>query len=300
MPETRAGCVIVAGRPNVGKSTLFNRLLGERLSIATSKPHTTRYCIRGVIDGEDSQLVLIDTPGWGPRGRGRLSRHLSRVAAGGVPCADAGLLLVEAGGLRPADREVLGLLPPELPVVAGINKADLARSSDLLLPLAAELRQWRPLRAIVPLSARTGAGCDALAAELRALLPAREKLYPAGLRSDRKDAFFIADFIREQVLRRLDAEVPHAVGIEVRALERPAGKRLTRIMADILVDTPSRQAMVVGKGGRMLRGIGTGARRAIEGYLGGKVYLDLRVTLRRGWAEEPAQLARLGIEGGIV
>ena len=292
-----AGCVIVAGRPNVGKSTLFNRLLGTNLSIATPKPNTTRYCIRGIIDDEDSQLVLIDTPGCRRPGRSKMGRHLSNAAS--MPPADMAVLLVEASGLRPADKQALALLPDDLPVIAGINKADRVRSQDRLLPVAAKLDAWRDWHAILPLSARTGDGCDELLHELRGMLPAAEKkMYPAGARSDRKDAFFIADFIREQILLLLDDEVPYAVGVEIRALEREG--RMTRVVADILVDTRSRQAMIVGTGGRMLKRIGTRARRAIERYLGRRVYLDLHVRHRSNWLREPAQLARLGLEGGIV
>ena len=298
MSAYRAGHVVVGGRPNVGKSTLFNRLLGRHLSIVTPKRNTTRYCIRGVLTEEDRQLALLDTPGWETAAPTPLARQLRRAAASSLPGGDVGLLVVEARGLRADDKRVAAKFNPKLPLVVAINKSDLVRDTAKLLPLVDKLGSWREIAAVVPISALTGAGCAALKGELGAQLPAAERLYAAAELSDRTDAFFVADFIREQIYLHLEEEVPYATAVEVRQMEKERGT--TRIIADILVDRPSRKAMVIGSRGAMIRRIGTAARQLIEEHLAGRVFLDLRVKVRRNWASEPAALARLGVEGGLV
>ena len=295
----RAGHVVVGGRPNVGKSTLFNHFLGKHLSIVTPRRNTTRYCIRGVISEPASQLVLLDTPGWETKAPNSLARQIKRAAAATIPCADVGLLMIESCGLRDDDRRIADQFNEELPLVVAINKSDLVRDSAKMLPMVDELNGWRGIAAVVPVCALNGEGCNALLDELRSLLPVTEKIDTTEEAANRTDAFFIADFIREQIFINMEEEVPYASAVEIKQMSvQDDGKQL--VVADILVDRNSRKAMIIGARGAMIKRIGTDARRLIEAHLSAKVYLDLQVKVRRNWANEPSSLARLGMEGGIV
>ncbi len=289
----RCGLVAVGGRPNVGKSTLFNALLGSRQSITTHKRNTTRFCIRGIVTDEKSQLVLVDTPGWQRKGGTSLNRALNRTAARALSHVDAGLLVVESGGLHADDALVAGIFPADMPLCCAINKSDL-RPQEELLPVAEEIAGAREFRAIVPVSAKTGNGIDGLSAALREMLPEGEKIYPDDAVSDRGESFFIAEIIREKVYLAMRDELPYAAAVEVRDVSD--GERGgVRVVADIVVDSKSRQAMFVGKRGRKVREIGTRARESLGLRLGAKVHLDLKVRVNRNWTREPAKLARLGI-----
>ena len=290
----RSGHVAVGGRPNVGKSTLFNALLERRLSIVTRRRNTTRYCIRGIITTDDCQLTLVDTPGWQNRHQDSLNRVLHNITQQTLPHVDIGLLVVAANGCQDDDRRIVDMFPATIPVLVVINKSDLVKGQELLLPIAEQLNTWREFVAIMPVSALTGQGISALKHKLFELLPEADHSYPATMVSDRNDAFFIADFVREQIFHQLGAELPYAAAVEVLAIDRSMPKGIVHIIADIIVDTKSRQAMFVGKGGQTLKRIGSAARLVIEDYLGAKVYLKLHVKVRRNWSQEPALLARLG------
>lgn len=290
----RAGFVAVAGRPNVGKSSLFNRMLGPKLAIVSHRRQTTRYCVRGIVNTADAQIALVDTPGWQTALGGALNASLRRRAEKNVPSADVGLLVVEGSRLRSDDRKIAGLVPRGLPMVVAFNKLDLVRRREELLPVIREIASWREVAALVPVSAKTGEGVQALIKELAAALPESPALFPVDMLTDLDTRMVVADFIREKLFRYLGAELPYAVAVELRQfVTGPRGS--AHIAADILVDKRSRQAMVVGAGGRRLKLIGTGARIDIERFLGGKVRLELRVVFRRGWQADVSVLARLGL-----
>lgn len=292
----RAGLVAVGGRPNVGKSTLFNCLLGPKLSIVSRRRQTTRFCIRGVLTEADTQFVFVDTPGWQCKDGGLINRSLNAAAEHALPYADAGVLVLAGRRLQPDDRRIAEMFPPGMPVIAILNKIDLVKQRDSLLPQAEQLSSWRDFAAIIPASALTGENVDILKDELRKLLPEGEPLYPPEQLSDRDDAFFLADMIRERIFGLLGAELPYHAAVIIRKIvKKRKTKGITLILADIIVDTESRRAMFIGAGGQMLKRIGSTARPVLEDFLQSRVHLELYVRVKRGWMSQPAELSRLGI-----
>jgi GTP-binding protein Era len=296
--ETRAGFVALAGRPNVGKSTLTNAIVGSKVAIVSDRPQTTRRAIRGVATTPGWQLVLVDLPGV-QRPRDALTERMASSVERELAEADAVLFVlggderIGAGDGRIARR----LAGASVPVTVAVNKVDRLtreRQAQALLDAAA----IAPERAeLFPISARTGAGVGALVAHLVAQLPVGPFLYEVGQRSDQARSELLAELIREQVLRRTFQELPHAVGVvvdELRADERHA--ELTRVDALVWVETESQKAIVVGHGGRMIKAIGTAARRELERELGGRVHLALKVRVRRHWRTDDGLLDRLGID----
>jgi GTP-binding protein Era len=291
---TRAGFVALAGRPNVGKSTLVNALVGRKVAITSDKPQTTRRAIRGVSTGTETQLVLVDLPGV-QRPRDALTERMQRRVEAELADSDAALLVLNGEeGVGPGDRWIASLLARSpTPVVVAVNKLDrLDRARTLeVLTAAAELGVGDD---VFPISARTGGGVPALHGHLAGLVPESPFFYPPEEPSDQAENVLLAELIREQVLRRTFQEVPHAVEVMVDDIERSAD--LTRIRALVWVETESQKGIVIGSGGRMVKSIGTAARRELERELGGKVHLDLSVRVRRGWRADERLLDRLGSE----
>jgi GTPase len=291
---TRAGFVALAGRPNVGKSTLVNALVGRKVAITSDKPQTTRRAIRGVSTGESTQLVLVDLPGV-QRPRDALTERMQRRVESELADSDAALLVLNGDeGIGPGDRWIASLLERSpTPVVIGVNKLDrLDRARTLeVLTAAAELGVGDD---VFPISARTGSGVAELHEHLAGLMPDSPFLYPPEDPSDQPERVRLAELIREQVLRRTFQEVPHAVEVMVDDVEREGD--LTRIRALVWVETESQKGIVIGTGGRMVKQIGTAARRELERELGSRVHLDLSVRVRRGWRADERLLDRLGIE----
>jgi len=291
---TRAGFVALAGRPNVGKSTLVNALVGRKVAITSDKPQTTRRAIRGVSTGTETQLVLVDLPGV-QRPRDALTERMQRRVEAELAESDAALLVLNAEeGIGPGDRWIAGLLERSpVPVVVAVNKLDrLDRARTLeVLTAAAELRVGDD---VFPLSARTGSGVTALHEHLATLVPESPFFYPPEDPSDQPESVLLAELVREQVLRRTFQEVPHAVEVMVDDIEREGD--LTRVRALVWVETESQKGIVIGTGGRMVKQIGTAARRELERELGTRVHLDLSVRVRRGWRADERLLDRLGIE----
>ena len=294
-PETRSGFVALAGRPNVGKSTLANALVGAKVAIVSDKPQTTRRAIRGVATGADWQLVLVDLPGV-QRPRDTLTERMQRRVERELADADACLFVLSAEqGVGPGDRFIARLLERSpVPVVIAVNKIDIAGRALVVqtLQAAADLGVAQE---IFPVSARTGEGVTALREQLISLLPPGPFYYEPGQRSDLPGRVALAELVREQVLARTREEVPHAVEVELESLER-VREDLVRIEAVILVETESQKGILIGAGGRMIKAIGTAARRAIERELGTRVYLELSVRVRRHWRADERLLDRLGIE----
>jgi GTP-binding protein Era len=295
---TRAGFVALAGRPNVGKSTLTNAIVGAKVAIVSDRPQTTRRAIRGVATGPDWQLVLIDLPGV-QRPRDALTQRMARRVKLELADADAALMLLNGEeGIGPGDRSIAASLADAPgPVTVAVNKIDRLskeRQARALLD-AAEIAP--PAADVFPISARGGQGVTALVEHLVSQLPESPFLYASAQRSDMGREELLAELIREQVLRRTFQELPHAIGVvieELEADERDA--ELTRIDALIWVETESQKAIVVGRGGRMIKAIGTAARRELERELAGRVHLALVVRVRRRWRADDGLLDRLGIE----
>jgi GTP-binding protein Era len=292
---TRSGFVALAGRPNVGKSTLANAIVGAKVAIVSDKPQTTRRAVRGVATGPDWQLVLVDLPGV-QRPRDALTERMQRRVERELEDADGCLFLVNAQeGLGPGDRFIARLLAAApVPVLIAVNKVDRAARPALAATLQAA-EDLNVAEEIFPLSARTGAGVPELVERLVALLPEGPFYFGADERSDQPESVLLAELVREQVLRRTREEVPHAVEVEIEDIA-PVREGLVRIDGVVLVETESQKRIVIGSGGRMIKEIGTAARRAIERELGTQVHLDLTVRVRRHWRADERVLDRLGIE----
>jgi GTP-binding protein Era len=292
---TRAGFVALAGRPNVGKSTLVNALVGRKIAIVSDKPQTTRRAIRGVATDDDAQLVLVDLPGV-QRPRDELTRRMQRRVESELGDSDAALFVLNAEeGVGPGDRFIAQALEgASVPVVIALNKVDRLRRPQILERLA-EASGLGVGDDVFPISARTGEGVVPLAEHLRALLPESPFFFPPEESSDQSDAVLLAELIREQVLRRTFQEVPHAVEVIVEELEQPR-EDLTVIHARLWVEAESQKGILIGSGGRMIKQIGTAARRELERELGTRVHLDLSVRVRRDWRADDRLLDRLGIE----
>jgi GTPase len=292
---TRAGFVALAGRPNVGKSTLVNALVGRKVAIVSDKPQTTRRAIRGVSTAETTQLVLVDLPGV-QRPRDALTRRMQRRVESELADSDAALLVLNGEeGVGPGDRWIAALLERSpVPVVVAVNKLDrLDRARTLeVLTAAAELGTGDD---VFPISARTGSGVAALHEHLATLVPESPFFFPPDDPSDQPESVMLAELVREQVLRRTFQEVPHAVEVMIDDVIAERDD-LTRVRALVWVETESQKGIVIGTGGRMVKQIGTAARRELERELGTKVHLDLSVRVRRGWRADERLLDRLGIE----
>jgi GTP-binding protein Era len=287
--------VALAGRPNVGKSTLVNALVGEKVAIVSDKPQTTRRAVRGVATAPDWQLVLVDLPGV-QRPRDALTRRMQRRVEHELAESDTALLVLDGEqGVGPGDRFLAHLLEPaDVPVVVAVNKLDRLNRAQAasVLTDAAELGIGDD---IFPVSAKKGTGVVELAEHLASLMPEGDYLFPPEERTDLPEDVRLAELIREQVLRRTFQEVPHAVAVELEEVDRERDD-LVVVHARVLVETDSQKGIVIGAGGRMVRAIGVAARRELERELGAKVHLDLRVDVRRRWRGDDALLDRLGIE----
>ncbi len=291
---SRSGFVAIAGRPNVGKSTLANAIVGAKVAIISDKPQTTRRAIRGIATGQDWQLVLVDLPGV-QRPRDILTKRMQHRVESELDDADGCLLVVNAEqGIGSGDQFIASLLEgAKVPVVIAVNKIDRANRPRMaeVLTDAAELGVGDE---IFPVSARTGQGVPPLVEHLVSLLPEGPFYFSPEQRSDQPEQVLLAELVREQVLARTRQEVPHAVEVEVQEIEH--GEDLVRIEAVILVETESQKGILVGAGGRMVKAIGTAARRAIQRELGQRVHLALSVRVRRHWRADERLLDRLGID----
>ena len=294
--STRSGFIALAGRPNVGKSTLENAVVGAKVAIVSDKPQTTRRAIRGVATGPDWQLVLVDLPGV-QRPRDALTERMQRRVEQELQDADGCLFVVNAEeGIGPGDRFIAGLLETSpVPVVVAVNKIDRADRAGTAAALAAAAELLPEAEAVFPVSARTGSGVQALTEHLISLLPRGPFYFEAGQRSDLSLELRLAELVREQVLRRTREEIPHSVEVQVEAIEEPR-EDLVRIEAAVLAETESQKRILIGAGGRMIKSIGVAARQEIERELGTRVHLELRVQVRRHWRADERVLDRLGIE----
>jgi GTP-binding protein Era len=291
---TRAGFVALAGRPNVGKSTLVNGLVGRKVAIVSDKPQTTRRAIRGVATGADHQLVLVDLPGV-QRPRDALTERMQRRVESEVADSDAVLFVVNGvQGIGPGDRFIATVLRrAAVPVVVAVNKVDHMDRGRILAMLA-EAAELDLAEDVFPVSARTGEGMGPLREHLATLMPEGPYLFPAEDRSDQSEDVMLAELVREQVLRRTFQEVPHSVEVKVEEIDGRG--EVTIVRALVWVEAESQKGILIGSGGRMIKAVGTAARKELERELGGRVHLELSVRVRRGWRGDESLLDRLGIE----
>ncbi|HSZ13474.1 MAG TPA: GTPase Era [Solirubrobacteraceae bacterium] len=291
---TRGGFVALAGRPNVGKSTFVNAVVGEKVAIVSDRPQTTRRAIRGIHEHGDCQLVLVDLPGV-QRPRDALTARMAKRVQHELEGSDAALLVLNAQqGVGAGDRFIADALAGSgTPVTVAVNKVDRLARAPLLAALA-QAAELVPDAEVFPISARTGSGIDALVEHLAMLMPEGPFLFDSGSSSDQSRELLLAELIREAVIRRTFQELPHAVEVMVEEIEHPR-EGLVRVRALIWVESDSQKGILVGKGGRMIKAIGTAARRELQRVLGAQVYVELSVRVRRDWRADEGLLDRLGI-----
>lgn len=291
----RSGIVALVGRPNVGKSTLLNRLVGQKVSITSRKAQTTRQRILGISTTDTSQVVYVDTPGIHSGAKKTINRYMNRSASGSMVGVDCIVLMIEARGWADNDRRVLELVRKQnTPIVLVINKLDRLESRDLLLPMIhrTESEFEAVFNQIVPISAKNDTNIDELKKVVETYIPVQDKLFPGDEITDRGDRFLVAELIREQVFRNIEQEVPHAVAVGIEAFRME--KKVLHIEAVIWVEKAGQKGILIGKKGERLKLIGKRARQQIEKLLGNKVYLNLWVRVRENWRDNEQVLRTLG------
>ncbi len=292
--KQRAGFVSLIGRPNAGKSTLLNRLVGEKLAIVSPRPQTTRNRITGIKNLPGAQIVFVDTPGLQP-GAGKLGAFMLKTAQRALEDVDLVCLVVDATERDGPDETVLGPLRRDRgPAFCVLNKVDLVRPRDRMLPLIETWRRAHPFREIVPVSALDGANCDRLVALIVALLPEHPPYFPDDVTTDQPETFYVAEVIREKIFHLTHQEIPYAVAVRVEELSERTTPQCLYVRAIIFVEQESQKGILIGKAGAMLKRIGTAARRDLEAFFRIKVFLDLRVDVRRHWRRDDKALREFG------
>jgi len=288
----RCGTVAIVGRPNVGKSTLLNHILGLKLAITSRKAQTTRHRLLGIHTTDDTQFLFVDTPGFQQKHLNALNKSLNRTVTQVLTEVDVVLFVVEPMPMREADEKVLQLLPKNKPVILVVNKADLMENKNALLPLIETFSALRPFAGIVPVSAKNNVNLDDLLAAAREYLPEQDAIYDEDELTDKNERFLAAEMIREKVFRLLGDEIPYSIAVEIEQFVMDG--KLRRIAAAIIVDKESQKPMLIGKGGSKLKRISTEARQDMEKLFGGKVFLETWVKVKGGWADDARALKSLG------
>ncbi len=294
MTKIRSGYIAIVGRPNVGKSTLLNHLVGEKISIVSRKAQTTRHRITGIRTDADAQYVFVDTPGFQTKFSNALNRAMNRGVTQTLNDVDLVLFVIEAGRYDAKDKAVVRLLPKDRPVILVINKTDQLKNREALLPFLAEVSADHEYAAVVPVSAAKGRQTGDLLAEARKHLPNDGLMFPEDDLTDKSERFLAAEYIREKVFRLLGDELPYATAVEIERFETEGNLR--RIFAAIVVDRDSHKAIVIGKGGESLKRIASEARQDMERLFDGKVYLEVWVKVKSGWNDDERLLKSLGYE----
>jgi GTP-binding protein Era len=293
-PDFRTGLVAIVGRPNVGKSTLLNALVGQKLSITADKPQTTRHRINGVLTTEQAQYVFVDTPGYQTRHKNALNRTLNRTVRGVLNDVNVVLLVIEPLRFGAEDQQVLELIPESVPLILVLNKLDTVKGRDKLLPFVAQLAQQRSFAAVVPVSASKGKHLQELLAEIKQHLPAGEPMFGPDDLTDRPVRFLAAELIREKVFRLVGDELPYTSTVIIDKFEE--GETLQRIFATVLVENDNQKAILIGAQGERMKRIASEARADLEKLLGSKVYLEVWVKVKSGWADSEASVRAYGYE----
>lgn len=294
--DFRCGTAAIVGRPNVGKSTLLNRLVGQKVSITASKPQTTRHRIGGVLSRDDAQIVFVDTPGLHRERGSAMSRYLNRTARGAVDGVDVAIFMVEALRWTDEDDDVRReLREARSPVLLVPNKIDRTPGRAALLPYLDRFRGEDGFDEVIPISARRDENLDVLVARVRARLPVAPALFPADALTDRSERFLAGELVREKLTRKLDRELPYRLAVEIERFRRR--KRILHVCAVVWVERPSQKGIVIGKGGRVLKAAGTEARANMESLFGSRVHLEIHVKARAGWSSDERVLRSLGHDG---
>jgi GTP-binding protein Era len=292
--DFRCGYIAIVGRPNVGKSTLMNMLIGANVSITSRKAQTTRHRITGIQTRPDAQFIYVDTPGFQTRHNNALNKTLNRTVTTTLTAADTVLFVVEAGSFGEADQLVLDLMPKNVPAILVINKSDKVKDKAQLMPFAQKIAALHDFAAIVPVSARQRFQLDRLEAEIRRHLPENAAVFDEDDITDRSEKFLATEIIREKVFRFVGDELPYTSTVVLEKFEQEGALR--RIFAAILVERDMHKAMVIGQKGARLKDISSQARLDMEKLFGGPVYLEIWVKVKSGWADNQAGLRAYGYE----
>jgi GTP-binding protein Era len=291
--QRRCGYCAIIGRPNVGKSTLLNRLIGQKLAITSHKPQTTRHSILGVKSRTEGQIIYVDTPGIHTRGDQAMNRYLNRTAKSALADVDLLLFVVEAQKWTTEDQSVLDSIRKyETPVILVINKIDMIKKKDELLPFIAETSARYEFQEVIPVSARNSVQLEELESKVLGYLPEGDNFFPEDQLTDRSERFFAAELIREQLTRRYAKEIPYALTVEIEKFEEEGN--LYRINALIWVERPGQKNIIIGKKGEALKEVGKSARIEMEKFFGTKVFLTLWVKVKKSWSSDESALGRLG------
>lgn len=288
----RCGTVAIVGRPNVGKSTLLNHVLGVKLSITSRKAQTTRHRLLGIHSTEQAQYLFVDTPGFQTKHINALNRKLNKTVTQVLSEVDVVLFVLEAGICNPADTQVMQLLPSNKPVLLVVNKADLMQDRAALLPFIQSMNALFAFHAVIPVSAKKDWQLDTLLQAIHPLLPEQAAIYEADELTDKNERFLAAELLREKAFRFLGDEVPYGIAVEIEKFELQG--HLRRIHAAFIVDKDSQKPMLIGKGGAKLKQISSEARTDMEQLFGGKVWLEVWVKVKGGWADDERALKSLG------
>lgn len=290
----RCGYIAIVGRPNVGKSTLMNALIGAKVSITSRKAQTTRHRITGIQTKESAQFVYVDTPGFQTRHANALNKTLNRTVTNTLTAADVILFIIEAGTFGQPDKQVLDLLPAKVPCILVINKSDRIKDKAVMMPFAQQVAAQRDFTAIVPVSAKQRFQLDILEKEIEKYLPENPPMFGEDDITDRSEKFLAAEIIREKVFRFVGDELPYTSTVLIEKFEQEGDLR--RVFAAILVERDGHKAMVIGNKGARLKDISTQARLDMEKLFGGPVYLEIWVKVKSGWADNEAGLRAYGYE----
>ena len=288
----RSGKVAIVGRPNVGKSTLMNRLIGVKISIVSRRAQTTRHRILGIRTDSRSQIAFLDTPGFQLEHSSALNKEMNRTVTSALREVDAVIFVVEAGKLTRQDEEIMSMLPDAVPAIAVINKIDKLQDRASLLPFIEQLRTAYRFAEFVPVSAAKGAGIPELVDTVIKYLPVGDPVYEEDAITDRPERFLAAEIVREKLFQFLGEELPYGTTVEIERFEHQGPLR--RINATVIVSKPAHKAMVIGARGSKLKIIGTHARKDMEQLFGGKVFLEIWVRVKQGWADDARSLRSLG------
>jgi GTPase len=293
-PDFRCGYIAIVGRPNVGKSTLMNALIGAKVSITSRKAQTTRHRITGIQTTDSAQFVYVDTPGFQTRHANALNKTLNRTVTNTLTAADVILFVVEAGSYSAADKQVLALIPKNIPCILVINKADRIKNKAVLMPFAQQVAADGQFASVVPVSAQQRFQLDALQGEIQKYLPENAPIFGEDDITDRSEKFLAAEIVREKVFRFVGDELPYTSTVVIEKFEEEGALR--RVFAAILVERDSHKAMVIGQKGARLKEISTQARLDMEKLFGGPVYLEIWIKVKSGWADNEAGLRAYGYE----
>lgn len=289
-----SGYIAIVGRPNVGKSTLLNHMIGQKVSITSRKAQTTRHRITGILTEDSTQFVFVDTPGFQTQYLNTLNKGLNKVVTSSLRDVNVVLFVIEARHFDERDRLVMNLLPKNAPVILVINKVDNMEDKGELLPFIQNIAAEREFTAIVPVSAKHDKQLDTLLEAIRPFLPEGEKIYPDDEITDRNERFLAAEIVREKVFRFTGEELPYSVSVVIEQFKMDG--KMRRIHAAILVDKDAHKAMLIGKKGEKLKEIATQSRLDMEKLFDGKVFLEVWIKVRSGWADSPQMLKTLGYE----